>query len=206
MDLGGTALIIRRLIVPLTVAVMTFHAGQGFAQVPFPAPLPGQQATPSSSGSAFPRVDGSASAGTAPAVNSFPAYGGAPGFQSAPAGPQAEADQCMKAFMPLREDAEKRGKLIKAAGERHAPPQEACELFTSFGEAEIKMIQYVESHATKCWIPQRISDQLKNGHKKTETMQRRVCAVAEQTQKSPAGPTGDFWPAGARDRPNGVGE
>src|SRR5882672_1152557 len=33
---GGTVLIIRRLIVPLTVAVIA-HAGQGFAQGAFPA-------------------------------------------------------------------------------------------------------------------------------------------------------------------------
>jgi len=39
-----TALIIRRLIVSLTVAVVTFHAGQGFTQGAFPAPLPGQAA------------------------------------------------------------------------------------------------------------------------------------------------------------------
>ena len=35
---------IRRLIVPLTVAVVTFHAGQAFAQGAFPAPLPNQAA------------------------------------------------------------------------------------------------------------------------------------------------------------------
>ena len=40
MDLaGGTALIIRRLIVPLAVAVVAVHAGQAFAQGAFPAPL-----------------------------------------------------------------------------------------------------------------------------------------------------------------------
>ena len=33
---------IRRLIVPLTVAIATLHAGQSFAQGAFPAPLPGQ--------------------------------------------------------------------------------------------------------------------------------------------------------------------
>ena len=51
----------------------------------------------------------------------------------------------MKEFVPLREEAEKRGKLIKAASERHAPPDEACKLIGNFGQAEIKMIKYVES-------------------------------------------------------------
>ena len=95
----------------------------------------------------------------------------------------------MKGFLPLREEAEKRGKLIKAASDRHAPPDEACKLIGNFGQAEIKMIKYVESHAAKCGIPPQISDQLKNGHKNTETMQKKVCQVAQQQQKGPAGPS-----------------
>jgi hypothetical protein len=96
----------------------------------------------------------------------------------------------MKGFMPLREEAEKRGKLIKAASDRKAPPDEACKLITSFGQAEIKMIKYVETNASKCGIPQQISDQLKAGHKNTETMQQKVCGVAQQMQqRGPAGPS-----------------
>ena len=59
MDLaGGTALIIRRLIVPLAVAFVTAYAGQGFAQGAFPAPLPGQAGTRNDP--AFPPVPGQA--------------------------------------------------------------------------------------------------------------------------------------------------
>ena len=53
-------MIIRRLIVPLTVALVTCHAGQGFAQGAFPAPLPGQAAP--SNASPFPPVNGAAPA------------------------------------------------------------------------------------------------------------------------------------------------
>lgn len=96
----------------------------------------------------------------------------------------------MKGFLPLREEAEKRGKLLKAASERHAPPDEACKLIGNFGQAEIKMIKYVESHSAKCGIPPQIADQLKNGHKNTENMQKKVCQVAQQQQqKGPAGPS-----------------
>ena len=96
----------------------------------------------------------------------------------------------MKAFVPLREDAEKRGKLIKAASERHAPPDEACKLIGSFAKAEIKMIEYVDANSSKCGIPAQISDQLKNGHKGTEAMLKKVCAVAQQAQqRPPAGPS-----------------
>jgi hypothetical protein len=214
MDLaGGTALIIRRLLAPLTVAVVAFHPGQGFSQGAFPAPLPGQAAP--ASDPAFPPVNGSRAApasdpafpavnGLAPTVSlgtapgSFPVNGAAPiaepGFQRTPAPPSqgGAADKCMKAFVPLREDAEKRGKLIQIASQKHAPPDQACKLIKGFGEAEIKMIKYVETHSAECGIPPQIADQLKSGHKNTETMQQKVCAVAQQAaqqQKNVAGPS-----------------
>jgi hypothetical protein len=96
----------------------------------------------------------------------------------------------MKGFMPLREEAEKRGKMIKAASDRHAPPQEACKLIGNFGQAELKMIKYVETYSAKCGIPPQVADQLKNGHKNTEKMQKQVCDVAQQAQtRGPAGPS-----------------
>ena len=184
---------IRRLIVPLTVAVFAVHAGQAFAQGAFPAPLPGQAAP--SNASPFPPVNGAAPAASAPRT-SFPVTGAAPvtgsAFERAPAPPSqaGSSDECMKGFVPLREEAEKRGKLIKAASDRHASPDEACKLIGNFGQSEIKMIKYVESHAAKCGIPQQIADQLKNGHKNTESMQKKVCTVAQQQQqKGPAGPS-----------------
>ena len=190
---GGTILIIRRLILPLTVAVATVHAGQVLAQGAFPAPLPGQAAP--SNASPFPPVNGAAPVASAPS-GSFPLNGAAPvtgsAFERGPAPPsQAGAsDDCMRGFVPLREEAEKRGKLIKAASDRHAPPDEACKLIGSFGQAEMKMIKYVESHAAKCGIPPQIADQLKSGHKNTEGMQQKVCAVAQQAQqRGPAGPS-----------------
>ena len=189
-------MIIRRLIVPLTVAVVTVHAGHGFAQGAFPAPLPGQ-AAPQRNDPAFPPVNGAAPAasiGAAP--GSFPVNGAAPvtgaAFERTPAAPSqaGPSDACMRAFVPLREEAEKRGKMIKVASERHAPPDEACKLIGNFSQAEIKMIKYVETHAAKCGIPPQISDQLKNGHKNTENMQKKVCAVAQQQQqRGPAGPS-----------------
>src|SRR5438876_11206278 len=179
----------------LTVAVVTAHASQCLAQGAFPAPLPGQAAP--SNASPFPPVNGAAptaSVGAAP--SSFPAQGAAPitgsAFERGPAPPSqaGPSDECMKGFIPLREEAEKRGKLIKAASDRHAPPDEACKLIGNFGQAEIKMIKYVETHSAKCGIPPQIADQLKTGHKNTEKMQKQVCNVAQQQQqRAPAGPS-----------------
>ena len=185
---------IRRLIMPLAVAIVTLHPGQGFAQGAFPAPLPGKAGA--ANDPAFPPVNGAAPApsfGAAPPSSPFPATGAAP-FASSPfVAPPTQAgpsEDCMKAFLPLREEAEKRGKLIKAASDRHAGPDEACKLIGNFSQAEIKMLKYVESHSAKCGIPPQIADQLKKGHKNTETMQQKVCGVAQQMQKQgPAGPS-----------------
>ena len=51
------------------------------------------------------------------------------------------------------------------------------------------MIKYVEANAAKCGIPPQIGDQLKAGHKNTEAMQQKVCAVAAQRPTGPAGPS-----------------
>jgi len=209
-DLAGeTALIIRRLIVPLTVAVVTIHAGQAGAQGGFPATLPGQvqandPAFPPVPGQArgsdpaFPPVNGAAprvSVGAPANSSSFPVNGAAPveGVGGRPPGPPSQGaggEQCMKEFIPLREDAEKRGKMIKAASDRHAPPDEACKLIGNYGQAEIKMIRFIESHSAKCGIPPQVGDQMKAGHKNTEALQKKVCAVAQQAAtRGPAGPS-----------------
>ena len=182
---------IRRLIVPLTAAVVTVHAGQVLAQGAFPAPLPNQSAP--ANASPFPPVNGAAPSAAVGAPSAFPSQGSAPvssGFSGPPPQASGGADACMKGFVPLREEAERRGKLIKAASDRKAPPDEACKLIKNFGQAEMKMIQYVETNSAKCGIPPQIADQLRNGHKNTEKMQNQVCAVAQQVQsRGPAGPS-----------------
>ncbi|UWU81244.1 hypothetical protein N2603_06030 [Bradyrhizobium huanghuaihaiense] len=183
---------IRHLMVPITAAMVTVGAAGAYAQSAFPASLPNQAA----SSSAFPPVNGSAptaSVGTAP-QSSFPVNGAAPvggagAFSAAPP-TQAPGEDCMKAFVPLREEAEKRGKAIKAASDRHAPPDEACKLIRNFSQAEMKMIKYIETNAAKCGIPPNVGAQMKDGHKNTEAMQTKVCNVAQQMQNQPRGPAG----------------
>jgi hypothetical protein len=189
-------LIIRRLIAPLTVAIVALHAGQAAAQGAFPAPLPNQSAQPANA-SPFPPVNGAPAqaspfpppngAAAGPAASPF-SQGAAPmGGFGAPQGPTSgPSEACMKGFIPLREEAEKRGKMIKAASDRKAPPDEACKLIAGFGAAEVKMINYIQANAQKCGIPQQIGDQLKAGHKNTEALQQKVCNVAQQMQQQKA--------------------
>jgi hypothetical protein len=187
-------LFIHHLIMPLTVASLAIQVAEIKAQGAFPAPLPGVSFP--ANDPAFPPVNGPVTAAVISAPSTFPSAGAAPltgsAFERRPAHPSqgGPSDECMRGFVPLREEAEKRGKIIKAASERHAAPDEACKLIKKFGQAEIEMIKYVESHAAKCRIPPQISDQLKLGHKNTESMKTKVCAVAQQLQqRGPAGPS-----------------
>jgi hypothetical protein len=210
MDLaGGIPLIIRRLIVPLTVAAaFVACAVQANAQGAFPAPLPGQAASPfppvngqaPANASPFPPVNGAAPATSFGQQSAFPSNGAAPiagGGPTqpigAPPGPGAGAagpsDACMKAFVPLREDAEKRGKLIKAASDRHAQPDEACKLLEAYAKAELRMMEYIKVNSTKCGIPPQISEQMKKGHVGTEDMIKKVCGMAQAQKAGPAGPS-----------------
>jgi len=177
------------LVVPLALTMLVVQGAHLRAQSPFPAPLPGQQNQPPANDPAFPPVNGAPPVGGAGA-SPFDGAGAAP-FGGPPAGPSAgPAEACMKTFIPLREEAEKRGKLIKAASDRHAPPDEACKLIGNYSQAELKMVKYVEANATKCGIPPQIPDQLKAGHKNTEAMLKKVCNVAEQVKnRGGGGPT-----------------
>src|SRR2546430_17697226 len=110
---------IRRLIVPLTVAVVTVHAGQAFAQGAFPAPLPNQAAP--SNASPFPPVNAASpsTGGPSPFNNGAAPISGS-AFDPGPAPPSgAPSDACMKGLAPFREEAEKRGKPHKTPSEKH---------------------------------------------------------------------------------------
>ena len=111
----------------------------------------------------------------------------------------------------MRKEAEERGRLIKAASDRKAPPDEACKLIASFGQSEIRMIKYLEANSAQCGTSPAITDRLRIGHRNTEKMQKQVCAIAQQgpstglgpsepvglRRRAPAGPVGDFWPQSA---------
>ncbi|WP_249140567.1 MULTISPECIES: hypothetical protein [Bradyrhizobium] len=153
---------IRSPMIPIAAAIMALAACAANAQGAFPAPLPGQSSAPPVS-SPIPLGNGSTSA-TRP-------------IQSGP------AEQCMKSFETLREEAERRGNLIKAAGDRHAPPDEACDLIRSFGQAQLNMVEYVETNTAQCGIPADVGKQLKALYESTAAMRTRVCNVAQQMQQ-----------------------
>ncbi len=207
-------MIIRRLIVSFAAtAAIALYGGPVLAQGAFPAPLPAG-VTPAPNDAVFPPVNGAGIIKNDPAFpplnapprndSAFPpvngtaphAFIGAPpagGAFSPVTGQQSGApggEACMKEFMPLRKEAERRGNLIKAASDRRAPPAEACKLISNFSQSEVKMLKYVEANQRKCGIPAEIHEQLKAGHKNTEKLLKQVCGIARQQAQQPRGPAG----------------
>jgi hypothetical protein len=198
------------MIVPLTLAVFAIGTTGVLGQTPFPAPLPNSaagtvndpafppvngapaQKTAAPQNSPFPPVNGTSATMGAPAA--FPSGGAAPlGGLGASARQQAGppgGEDCMKEFMPLRDAAEKRGKLIQTASARHAPPDEACKLIGQYSQAEAKMIKFIDTNSRRCGIPDNVGTQMRTNHKATESMQQKVCDVAKQAKmRGPAGPS-----------------
>ncbi len=94
----------------------------------------------------------------------------------------------MAEFKPLRDETEKRGKAIKAAGDRKASPKEACGLIGRFSQAELKLLNYVTANQKRCGIPPEVPDQMKQGRLTTDKLLKQVCEAAKQQQAGPAGP------------------
>ena len=141
----------------LALAVLASSSGVVPAQSTFPAPLPGDN--PSTS---IPPASGDSSA-----LRAVPF----------PVPPQSE---CMNEFLPLRQEAERRGRLTREAGARHASAAEACKLLGNFVAAEEKMLKYVQVNSAVCGIPSNILDQLNTGHERTLEMKARICNAAFQ--------------------------
>lgn len=108
-------------------------------------------------------------------------------FPPAPAQSQ-QAPPCMADFTKLRNETEVKGRAIQAASQRHAPPKEACRLFSAFQAAEGKMLKYATDNQVWCGIPPQIIQQIKTGHEHTVAIRSKICKIAEAPQR-PAGPS-----------------
>jgi hypothetical protein len=114
--------------------------------------------------------------------------GAAAQFGPPPQQQQQQQPPCFNDFMPLRNEAEKRGLAIQAASKRKAPPTEVCGLFKRFAEAEAKYVKYAETNATWCGIPDDAVKQMKANHSQTLKIRERVCMAAANPPR-PRGPS-----------------
>ncbi len=186
-----------RYALALAAAVFAI-AGAARAQSPWPSSTPGPaaaQPSPWPSNAAPPAAGKSSSPFDGPpaGVNSASPFdqgpaaqgappGGAAGFGQ-PAAPSGAQEACARDFAPLRQDVEKRGQAIRTASERHATPQEACNLFGSFITANTKMVKYAEKNAAQCGIPPQVIGDMKKGAEQAGQIRARVCMAAKQQQQ-----------------------
>ncbi len=172
----------------LLVAACLLPAVPAAAQAPWPDQPPAQAAPGTAPGTApWP---GQPQQQAAPSPWSQPAQ---PLQQAAPASspfsqPQQSEPPCVKDFLKLREDAQKKAGAIQAAGKRKATPKEACNLFTAFYAAEAKLIKYASANQASCGIPPQAVDTMKEQHTKTGTIRTNVCHIAAAGPARPAGP------------------
>ncbi len=128
-----------------------------------------------------------------PALAQFPGMPGtgipgspgmSPGFG---AQPQAPPPIC-QGLLALRDETQKHALALKAAGERKAPPEEACKLFKVFLAAESKMLKGLEEGSQICGIPPDVIKQVKAQHTGAGRAAKQVCDAAAQGPR-PTGPT-----------------
>jgi len=123
------------------------------------------------------------SPGMSPAPGMSPGSGMPGGAFSAPQAPPPACQQ----LLSTRDDVNKHGQALQAAGQKKAPPDELCKLFKAFLTVETKMIKGLEEHSATCGVPTDVLKQVKAGHSKAAQMGKQICDAAAQPRM--VGPT-----------------
>jgi hypothetical protein len=171
-------------VVTLLAASICGAGAQMILQGPAPGPAPSQGPTFGAPAGSAPTQGTTFGSGTAPAPTG-PMMGGPGMMMGAP--PQQQAmPACVKDFMPLRSEAEKRAEVLKAGIEKKADRAKLCGLFRNFSEAEEKVVKYAVANQKNCNIPTNAVDSMKKNHAKTAQVRDKVCAP--EPVAKPAGP------------------
>jgi hypothetical protein len=78
---------------------------------------------------------------------------------SAPATEQTTIDECRQQYSALRLDVEAKAQPIRDVRDvshRRLPASTLCKLVTTYEEAELRMISFIEANSSKCRIPDEI--------------------------------------------------
>src|SRR5262245_27281023 len=100
--------------------------------------------------------------------------------------PQEPPPACQQ-LLSTRDDVNKHGQALQAAGQKKAPPDELCKLFKTFLAVETKMIKGLEEHSATCGVPTEVLKQVRAGHSKAAQMGKQICDAAAQPRM--VGPT-----------------
>jgi hypothetical protein len=83
-------------------------------------------------------------------------------------------------FVPLRDDAQKKGMAIGVAEKRHADRKELCTLVSRFSVAEGVAVKFLEKNKTWCGIPDQAIADAEANHQKTLKFRQVVCSAAPE--------------------------
>jgi hypothetical protein len=85
--------------------------------------------------------------------------------------------QC-NAFIPLRDEAQKKALAVRVAVEHKSERKEICELVTRYYAAESMVVKFLEDNKTWCGIPQEAIQAAKGNHEHTGKFRTAACAEA----------------------------
>jgi hypothetical protein len=127
--------------------------------------------------------------GGMPGMPGSPGMGG-PGMASpfgAPPPQQGPPPACQQ-LLAMREETQKHGAALQAAGQKKSGPEEVCKLFKVFLASEAKMIKGIKDNATICGVPPEVLKNITAAHGKASEMGKHVCDAAAQGPR-PAAPS-----------------
>lgn len=139
---------------------------------------------------AFPLVLALAVLPLGAATAQFGGMPGMPGSPGAPGGgspfdarPQQPPPACQK-LMGLRDEMQKNGQALQAAGQKKAAPDELCKLFNAYLAAGRKMVKGLEEGASVCGVPPDLPNQIKAQQVKESQMAKQICEVAARPRQT----------------------
>jgi hypothetical protein len=121
-----------------------------------------------------------------PGAGSPPGAAPRPGAGAMGPAPGGQQEQCFQDFMPLREEAQRRGALIQKAQGNKPTREEMCQLFKNFTAAEVKVIKYVTTNQSACGIPDEVITKMKSEQSTHIKIRQQICAGGPTAGKAPA--------------------
>jgi hypothetical protein len=90
----------------------------------------------------------------------------------------AEGQSVCNGFIPLRDDAQKKGMAIGAAEKRHADVKELCTVVSAFSIAEAAALKFLQTNKVWCGVPDQAITTAATSHEKTLKFREAVCNAA----------------------------
>jgi hypothetical protein len=112
---------------------------------------------------------------------------GMPGMGQPSAQPPAPPPACQR-LMALRDETQKSGLAVQAAGKRKATAVEACKLFNNFVAAQSKFVRGLEDGKAQCGVPDEVIKHTKAEFEQVQQVRKQVCEVAAAGPQN-AGPS-----------------